>query len=149
MSISEQLVGKTSTEKAQLKAAAIYGVLNTAITAAVSKNKSYTFLLLDGRVVKVEAVRLGVLGWTEGVITFTSRTDGGANPIWVKVSVNGDYLNGDGWYGFQNPPIMVLDGTTTEVTNPISGQMFLRSNVKEDLVLAAKTMVAHAVGGEI
>jgi hypothetical protein len=133
MAIAEQLVGKSDSARATLKAEAIKTVVDAAMGKTGTKWK---FTLKDGRGVTVEAVRMGLLSIDEPtkIVTFARRTDGGADPIWVKLSVDGKYLNGDGWYGFVNPPILVPDGP---------------SAFKEDLVAAAKTIFANAVGGAI
>lgn len=140
MPISDELIGKNATERAAIKAGRIHALVDAAIAAAAAKNKQYTFTLRDGRKVTVEAVRLGILKRdSTGVIVFEPRTDGGADPVWFRVSLDGRYPNGDGWYGFVNPPILVPDGTFTDG----------RPNFKEDLIAAAQTILAQALGGEI
>lgn len=115
---------------------------------AMSLGGAWSFLLKDGRTVTVEATRIGVLTSDSAVgIVFRQRTDGGAHPVWFKISVDGEYLNGDGWYGFHNARLMVPDGTTSKVIDEFGTHD--HPNWKEDVGSALHRHIAEVLGGEV
>lgn len=139
VSLSKQLASLTdSTERAILKAQAHEQLLSSL------KTRERSFRLKDGRTVTIEQVGFGVFDGK----SFT-QPEGKIPAIWVHLNVDGKYLNGDGWYGFVNPPIMVPDGTKREVLDSITGETRLVDNFKEDLRAAAMAIIAQAVGGEV
>lgn len=131
MSISELLIDKNKTERADIKATALYDLISPLVASEKLAHKDYSFTLVDGRKVTIEEIGLGILDLT--IDTVTKRTDGGANPIWFKINVDGVYLNKDGWYGYANPPILVPD----------------ENGIKEDLLLAIKTIIADSLGEKV
>jgi len=135
MPLADQLIGKSATERAQLKAVAHYDSLSSLVAAAAKKRKRFSFVLKDGRTVEIEQVGLGRLDTKKG--TITRRDDGGADPLWVRLNVDGKYPNGDGWYGFVNPPVLAPDG-------PEQLRTF-----REDIAAATLTIIAQALGGEV
>jgi hypothetical protein len=100
--MKELLVGKSPEEKAQLKVKALHN--------AYVKNP----IKIDGLVIEQEGIGL---------------IDGKSDTLWFRISVNGKYLNGDGWYGFRNPPIMVRTDKKS----------------KEDLMQSIKLMITGAL----
>lgn len=135
--IKELLVGKSNTEKATIKAQAIYN----AIDNLKANKKTYTFTDGKGRKLTIEDIRLGQLT-AKGFRTLPELI---AVPIWLKISADGKYLNGDGWYGFVNPPIMTSDGTTREEIDAITGEVIMVDNFKEDIVTVIKNILEQAV----
>ena len=145
MLLAEILKDKSATERAALKAAYVYDTAQVAISTADKAKGEYTFALRDKRKVVIEQARLGVaLRDPTGILVFKPRTDGGANPVWFRVSVDGRYLNGDGWYGFVNPPVMVPDGTTEKVEAP-DGTMYEYPRFKEDPGAALQIALADVL----
>lgn len=141
--IARQLSGKNAAERAQIKAETHKKALDDALKQSKGK---WAFALSDGRRVVVERVGLGVLNAHSD--TVAPRKDGGADPVWVRLTVDGQYPNGDGWYGFVNPPVKVPDGTTREATDE-SGKSMTVANFKEDPEQAFKAMLAQALGGDV
>ena len=124
------LTSKTNTEKAVMKMSAIAsGFTETKLTDA------------KGRNIVIEHKGIGVL--RNGKIVNSEST----GAIWYRISVDGKYLNGDGWYGFVNPPIKVSDGTKTTIINEVTKEEMLIDNFKEDITAAAKSMILQVVGG--
>ena len=134
--LSRQLSGKNTAERARIKAEAHKSILDSALLEGKGK---WAFTLGDGRRVVVERVELGTLDARSGIVT--PRKDGGADPIWVRLTVDGKRPNGDGWYGFVNPPACVPDGTTREETDPATGETLMVENTKEDIGAAFVQML--------
>ena len=40
-------------------------------------------------------------------------TDNGKDVLWIRLTYNGAYPNGDGWYGVANPPLKVRGDKVT------------------------------------
>ena len=133
--IKEILEGKTNNEKSNIKAQALLDKIK-----CLSKIKKYEFEDERNRKLIIEHAEKGIL--KNGL--FTKRTDGGAEPVWFRVSVNGKYLNGDGWYGFVNPPLNVPDGTTRTIKDSRNNDIELK-NYKEDIEEALLQMLLSAV----
>ena len=139
--LAEQLKGlKTSEERANLRASIC---LSAVINNAQAKGY-FSFKDKKGRSIVIEQAGKGVMIPT-GI---SPRSDKGAEPVWFKVSVDGKYLNGDGWYGFVNPPMRVPDGTFREVYDEFAERTVLVPNTKEDVLEATKVIILQAVGGE-
>ena len=135
--IKKLLENKSNTKKANIKAQ----VYSDFIKDKKSKGiKAYTFKDVKNRVFYIETAEKGIL--KNGKIE--KRTDGGSEPIWFRVSVNGKYLNGDGWYGFVNPPLNVPDGTTRTIKDSRNNDIELK-NYKEDIEEALLQMLLSAV----
>ena len=70
------------------------------------------FVRRDGKKVVIEQVACGMLDLkTNTVKPSKDKTDA----LWVRMSVDGKYENGDGWYGWVNPPVDVLGKKMTEI----------------------------------
>lgn len=95
----------------------------------------------QGRLICILQTGLGVL---RGGIC-RPRTDGGVDPVWFKVTVDGAYLNGDGWYGYSNPPVMVADGTYHDEVDELTGQTIQVANYKTDPLAAFFEFIEQAV----
>jgi hypothetical protein len=52
--------------------------------------------------VKIEQHNVGGMG-----------TDNGKDVLWIRLTYNGAYPNGDGWYGFANPPLNIRGDKVT------------------------------------
>ena len=128
--ISEILIGKTFIDRANIKKDAIKAALDNILALS----NAWEFEDNKKRKVVIEQVKTEIL-------------KGRANPIWFKISVNGKYLNGDGWYGFVNPPIMVASGTKSQIIDELSGEKFLVDNFQEDILMATKSIILQVVGG--
>ncbi len=133
--IKELLRNATTTERADIKAEA-----HRVEMLDHFKGGRFEFQR-NNKKIRVERVEKGILSRGK----FTRRKDGGAEPVWYKVSVDGKYLNGDGWYGFVNPPIMVADGTKRTVEDELTKEKYEVDNFKEDVFAAAKSMISQAV----
>lgn len=147
-SLSAQLSGKDDRTKANIKAEAHIAAVahafveNPPLILKSEKQGMLKFIDSKGRTLIVEDMSIGKLT-PQGFI----RSEKIANPVWFKVSVDGEYLNGDGWYGFVNPPIMVADGTYHEEYDELLGEYIKVQNFKEDIVSATKSIICQAVGG--
>lgn len=95
----------------------------------------------QGRLINILQTGLGVL---QGDIC-TPRTDGGVDPVWFKLTVDGVHLNGDGWYGYSNPPVMVQDGTYHDEADELTGSIMQIPNYKLDPLAAFFEFVEQAV----
>ena len=134
--IKELLIGKTEKEKSSIKIEQHFLNMNSKLKGI---KKRYSFIDNLGRNIEIEAVGKGVI--VNGKIIKLKK--GIVEPLWIKANVNGKYLNGDGWYGFINPPIMVPDGTkTTFIENDIEIQ---KDNFKEDLEESIKQMLLEVI----
>ncbi len=136
--IQEQLKGKSDTEQSNIKAQAIKQEMDKHLT---SKN----LFIKDkkGRAVEIEQDAIGKLT-SKGF----ERDSSVAEPVWFKIKVDGKYINGDGWYGFVNPPIMVPDGTEREEEDPFTKEKIKVPNLKEDLYETTMNMILRAIGGD-
>lgn len=90
-----------------------------------------------GRHIVVEKIALGVLVDDRNDIVRPAK-DGETATMWYKVSVDGKYPNGDGWYGVTNPPTMIADGTKREVTDELTGKKLMVDNMILDPLAAAR-----------
>ena len=108
------------------------------------KRKERSFQLKDGRTVVIEDIQFGIF---DGRRFY--QQEGKTPAVWFRISVDGEYLNGDGWYGFVNPPVMVPDGTKRFVVDEITQEGLWVDNFKDDPGAALKAMIARAVGGEL
>jgi len=133
--IEKMSKGKSTKEKSNIKAQALLDKIK-----CLSKIKKYEFEDERNRKLIIEHAEKGIL--KNGL--FTKRTDGGAEPVWFKVSVDGKYLNGDGWYGFINPPILVPDGTK-RIIKDMNNNDIETENFKEDLENVIKLLLIMVV----
>ncbi len=129
--LKEQFEGKTSRQISDIKIAAHEEELKK-----IANDKDYALHTEKGQDIKIETVGVGTLK--------KGKLIPGKGPLWVQVSVGGKYVNGDGWYGFVNPPVMVPDGTTKEVQLE-DGKKIEVQNLKEDVREAAKLIIKEAV----
>lgn len=76
--------------------------------AAALKKLPLVVKLADGRTAQIERCETGRIrkGKDSDTWSIRPRVDG-ADQLWLLISVGGRYLNGDGWYGFHNPPVRV------------------------------------------
>ena len=88
------LKGKTAIERANIKATTIKETL-------AKKAKSFTDK--KGRSVSIEKITTG--HYRKGAVV----DDATSGTLWVKILVDGKKLNNDGWYGFVNPPVAVVE----------------------------------------
>ncbi len=133
--IRELLMDKNPEERANIKAEACKVEMKKHFIKGV-------FEFVDGKKnIKIEQTGKGILRGGKII----PRIDGGAEPVWFKVSVDGKYLNGDGWYGFVNPPIMVADGTKRIVEDELTKEKIEVDNFREDVWEATKSMIRQAV----
>lgn len=63
------------------------------------KETKVAFKLKDGREVRVIYAAMGIIDPT--ATTVTPRTDGGDDPLWLRVDVDGQ----ESWHGYVNPPV--------------------------------------------
>lgn len=93
---------KDERERAELKAQWYLDTVQKAAIQQQLQKRDFTFELSDGSKVHVEQVGFGVLDPRTNAVV---PTPGKTSALWVRVRVNGEYPNGDGWYGFANPPV--------------------------------------------
>lgn len=91
--------------------------------------------------VRVLQSALGILDPAKG--TVTPRTDGGVDPLWLRVSVDGR----EHWYGYVNPPTLAPNGYY-EMETP-DGAVVRRTKWKEDSEAALRVILAESIGGEV
>jgi hypothetical protein len=135
MAILDLMVNKTSEERTEIKTNAIYDKVQS-----LSTTKQWSFKDPKGRTVKIEKSGIGELIGDTVVLSLKKTS-----PIWFKISVDGKYLNGDGWYGFVNPPIMIPDGTFS--TTQKRDEKLTVSNFKEDILEATKQIILQVLEG--
>jgi hypothetical protein len=133
--------------KSRMKAIALNTELENA-TELIPEGR-LSFSLSDGSNVTIEEYGIGELVETPYGMSVERRQDSSSESLWVRINIDGSYPNGDGWYGFTNPPIRVPDGTSSDVIEPLSGTIMSVPVYKEDLLLSIKTIIAHALGGEL
>jgi hypothetical protein len=92
----------------------------------------------QGRRILIERVEMG-----EHCGTYIRQCNNSV--VWFKLSVGGTYLNGDGWYGYPNPPIMVEDGTYHDEVDELTGQTVQVPNFKVDPLAAFFGFIEQAV----
>jgi hypothetical protein len=112
-----------------------------ALHQGLLRKKKPAFQLKDGRKVRVLQSALGILDPAKG--TVTPRTDGGVDPLWLRVSVDGE----EHWYGYVNPPVLVPNGYF-EDERP-DGSVVRQTRWKEDPEAALRSILADSLGGEV
>jgi hypothetical protein len=133
--IKELLIGKNAEERAKIKSEAIK---NEILTHFIGKHFEFQ---RNNKKIRIEQVEIGIMK-KKGIF---ENAKIGAAPIWFKISVDGKYLNGDGWYGFVNPPVMVPDGTQREVTDELTKEKTFVDNFVENVWEATKEMISQVV----
>lgn len=133
----QQLAALPVAERPAKKAEWIQNAVNVALAAQSATKSAYTFQRKDGAKIIIERVEYGVLDLKTNTV---APMKGKTSALWVRCSVDGTYPNGDGWYGFVNPPIQVADGTKRSVTDEFG----IRSevdNFKTDVPAALKSIL--------
>ncbi len=114
--------------------------IKNAIDAALAAQKtSYTFERKDGSKLTVEQTGYGVLDLAKNRVV--PATEGKTPSVWVRMRIDGEYENGDGWYGFTNPPIQVPDGTYKEDTDSKTGEKAQVANFKVDIPASMRRLL--------
>lgn len=95
----------------------------------------------QGKLITILQTGIGILN--KGIIY--PRSDGGEEPVWFRVSIDGILFGGDGWCGYQNPPISVADGTYHDEVDEITGEIIQISNYKIDPLAAFFEFIEQVV----
>jgi len=128
--------------RAEEKARMHKEMLEALVGAQKKVGRNYVFELEDGRKVEIEQVGYGALDTLTGTVR---EIPGRTGSLWVRLRVDGKYTNGDGWYGFTNPPLKVPDGTKREEADPITGVRRQVDNFKTDVRAALLAMLERVL----
>jgi len=135
MSINDKLAGKTEKERGSIKANEIK---NKFVEITTGKKEPYSFKSSSGRKIEVLLCDVGMVKKNKMIKDITSDI------IWMRIKTDGKYDNGDGWYGFKNPPVLVPDGTKKEVIMPDGKKEYL-DNFAENLEEALRQMIMGVI----
>lgn len=139
LTLKEQLAElATDRARAEKKAEWVKNAVTVALAAQKVAGRDWTFERADGKKVAVETVALGVLDLASGTV---KPAEGKTSAVWIRMRVDGKYENGDGWYGFVNPPISMPDGGKDSVISAVTGERVEVETLKVDVPGVLKRLV--------
>jgi hypothetical protein len=147
--VKVELEALTSNERETIKAE----LVADALQAARPAKGALSWADAKGREYVIEAINIGVLDLKTAAVT---RREDKADTVVLRLAVDGEYPNGDGWYSIANPPLAVPNGTKRvlvdekgEAVKGEKGEAVMVDNMRLDPLAAVKAALEQVVEGQL